>query len=208
MLSGAASKSVRLDTYGLIRPIDTEYDAVKSLGAYINLCTRGTTVLSEGGILARNKAFYFLLDEIETILDFKPAEALSINQGLRDLINACPENCCFLLGMSGDARTVFAIFTTPVMRRMSRNPVSIEPLEVEQSVTFLKEVLKGYRSDLTDPDEYPFREDALRRIAEATQSKTAAELFRSCRRVLEKAVLANRLIPGGWIEAEDVDEFL
>jgi hypothetical protein len=208
LLSGAAPRSARLDTYGLIRPIDTEYDAVKSLGAYVNLCTRGTSELSGGDVLARNKAFYFLLDEIETILDFKPAEALSINQGLRDLINACPENCCFLLGMSGDARQIFAIFTTPVMRRMSRNPIEIQPLEVEQATTFLKEVLKGYRSDPSDPDEYPFREEALRKIAEETQNKTAAELFRNSRRVLEKAVLANRLTPGGWIEATDAEEFL
>jgi len=208
LLSGVTPRSARLDTYDLIRPIDTEYDAVKSLGAYVNLCTRGTSALSEGDVLARSKAFYFLLDEIETILDFKPAEALSINQGLRDLINACPENCCFLLGMSGDARNVFAIFTTPVMRRMSRNPIAIEPLETEQAVSFLKAVLKGYRSDPDDPDEYPFREDALRKIAEETQNKTAAELFRSCRRVLEKAVLANRLTAGGWIEATDAEEFL
>ena len=208
LLSGVTPRSARLDTYDLIRPIDTEYDAVKSLGAYVNLCTRGTSALSEGGVLARNKAFYFLLDEIETILDFKPAEALSINQGLRDLVNACPENCCFLLGMTGDARQTFAIFTTPVMRRMSRNPIEIQPLETEQAVTFLKEVLKGYRSDPHDPDEYPFREDALRKIAEEAQSKTAAELFRSCRRVLEKAVLTNRLTPGGWIEAADAEEFL
>jgi hypothetical protein len=208
LLSGKVSPGTKLDAYGLIRAIDTEYDAVKSLGAYVNLCTRGTSALSEGGLLARNKAFYFLLDEIETILDFKPAEALSINQGLRDLINACPENCCFLLGMSGDVRTAYAIFTTAVMRRMSHNPIEIQPLETEQAVTFLKEVLKGYRSDMNDTDEYPFREDALRKIAEETQSKTAAELFRNCRRVLEKAVLANRLTPGGWIEAADAAEFL
>jgi len=208
LLSGAAPRSARLDTYGLIRPIDTEYDATKSLGAYVSLCTRGTSALSEGGVLARNKAFYFLLDQIEIMLDFKPAEALGINQGLRDLINACPENCCFLIAITGEIRQLFAIFTTAVMRRMSRTPIEIQPLDTEQAVTFLKEVLKGYRSDPSDPDEYPFREDALRKIAEETQSKTAAELFRSCRRVLEKAVLANRLTPGGWIEATDVEEFL
>ncbi|MBT9140329.1 MAG: hypothetical protein DDT30_00905 [Dehalococcoidia bacterium] len=208
LLSGQAPKGIKLDTYGLIRPIDTEYDAVKSLGAYVNLCTRGTSALSEGGVLARNKAFYFFLDEIELMLDFKPAEALSINHGLRDLINACPENCCFLLGMTGDVRQIFAIFTQYVMGRMSHNPIEIQPLEIEQAVTFLKEVLKGYRSDPTDPDEYPFREDALRKIAEETQNKNARDLFRSCRRVLEKAVLANRLTPGGWIEAVDVEEFL
>ncbi|MBT9132778.1 MAG: hypothetical protein DDT32_00895 [Syntrophomonadaceae bacterium] len=208
LLSGQAPKGIKLDTYGLIRPIDTEYDAAKSLGAYVNLCTRGTSALSEGGVLARNKAFYFLLDEIEVMLDFKPAEALSINHGLRDLINACPENCCFLLGMTGDVRTIFAILDQYVMGRMSHNPIEIPPLEVEQVVTFLKEVLKGYRSDPSDPDEYPFHEDALRKIAEETQRKTARDVFRSCRRVLEKAVLANRLIPGGWIEAADAEEFL
>ena len=208
LLSGKVSPGTHIDAYGLIRTIDTDYDAVKSLGAYVNLCTRGTSALSESGVLARNKAFYFLLDEFEVLLDFKPAEALSINQGIRDLINACPENCCFLLGMTGDARSAFAIFTTAVMRRMSRNLISIEPLDIEQAVTFLKEVLKGYRSDQSDPDEYPFREDALRKIAEEAQSKTAAELFRSCRRVLEKAVLTNRLTAGGWIEATDAEEFL
>jgi DNA-binding FadR family transcriptional regulator len=91
---------------------------------------------------------------------------------------------------------------------MSRNPVEIQPLETEQAVTFLKEVLKAHRSEPSDPDEYPFREEALRKMAEATQNKTAAELFRSCRRVLEKAVLANRLKPGGWIEVTDADELL
>ncbi|MBT9143359.1 MAG: hypothetical protein DDT32_02238 [Syntrophomonadaceae bacterium] len=208
LLSGAAPRSAKLDTYGLMRPIDTEYDAVKSLGAYVNLCTRGTSALSEGGVLARNKAFYFFLDEFETMQDFKPAEALGINHGLRDLINACPENCCFLLGMSGDVRLIFGTFTTAVMRRMSRNPIEIQPLEVDRAITFLKEVLKGYRSAPSDPDEYPFHEDALRKITEATQPRFAYELFRSCRRVLEKAVLANRLTPGGWIEAADAEEFL
>jgi hypothetical protein len=76
------------------------------------------------------------------------------------------------------------------------------------AVAFLKEVLRSYRADPNDPDEYPFREVALRKIAEETTEKTAANLFRGCRRVLEKAVLAGRLQPGGWIEVEDVREFL
>jgi hypothetical protein len=208
ILTGHAEKSVPLSNYGLTGPIDNEFSAVRCLGAYINLCTRGTPALSEGQTLARNKAFYFLLDEIEMLLDFKPAEVVSINQGLRDLMNACPENCCFLFGMTGDARQIFALFDKFVMRRMSREPIEIQPLDDEQAVVFLKEVLKSYRSDPADPDEYPFREQALRKIAIETQEKTAAGLFRSCRRVLEKAVLAGRLQPGGWIEEQDAQEFL
>lgn len=110
--------------------------------------------------------------------------------------------------MTGDTRNIFALFDQHVMRRMSRDPLEIHPLADNQALTFLKEVLKNYRADPADPDEYPFREDALRKIAEETQEKTAAGLFRSCRRVLEKAVLQGRLQPGGWIEVQDVQDYL
>jgi hypothetical protein len=208
ILCGHSDKNLPLSDYDLVSPIDNEFSAVKCLGAYINLCTRGTTVLSQGENLARNKAFYFFLDEVEMLQDFKPPEVLSINQGLRDLLNACPENCCFLFGMTGDARQIYALFDKFVMRRMSREPIEIQPLDDDQAVAFLKEVLKSYRSDPNDPDEYPFRQLALRKIAEETQEKTAAGLFRNCRRVLEKAVLQNRLQPGGWIEQQDVQDLL
>ncbi len=208
LLSARAPKSVNLARYNLTAPIETEYDVINCLAAYVVLCTQGTSALSESEVLARNKAFYFLLDECEMLQDLKPAESLSINQGIRDLINACPENCCFLLGLSGEMRTVFAIFDEPIVRRFSRDPIEIRVLEEEQVVAFLKEVLRNCRSDPKDPDEYPFREAALKKIAEETQNKTARGLFRSCHRVLKRAVLEDRLKPGGWIEKSDVDDLL
>lgn len=198
----------RYSKYNMTGPIDSEYDATKCLGAYVNLCTRGTDALSEGEVLARNKAFYFFFDEVETVGDFRPQEALSMNQGIRDLINACPENCCFLFGMTGDVRDIYGLLTQPVIRRMSRDPLAIEPLNSHEAVTFLKQVLKGYRSNVDDPDEYPFQEDALLAIAEATQIKTSSELFRGCRRVLEKSVRSGALIPGGTIDAQMVADIL
>ncbi|MCK4823899.1 hypothetical protein KA005_49555, partial [bacterium] len=208
LLSAHAPKNVNPAHYNLTAPIETEYDAINCLGAYVRLCTQGTSALLGGDVLARNKAFYFLLDECEMLQYLKPAESLSINQGIRDLINACSENCCFLFGLSGEMRTIFAIFDEPIVRRFSRDPVEIKPLDEEQAVDFLKEVLKNYRSDPKDPDEYPFKEAALRKIAEETQDKTAAGLFRNCRRVLERAVLENRLKPDGWIEVNDVEYLL
>lgn len=208
LVSAHAPKNVNLAPYNLTAPIETEYDAINCLGAYVHLCTQGTSALSGGNVLARNKAFYFLLDECEMLQYLKPAESLSINQGIRDLINACPENCCFLFGLSGEMRTIFAIFDEPIVRRFSRDPIEIKPLDEEQAVDFLKEVLKNYRADPKDPDEYPFKEVALRKIAEETQDKTAAGLFRNCRRVLERAVLENRLKAGGWIEKKDVEDLM
>lgn len=198
----------RYRSYNMMGPIESEYDATKCLGAYVNLCTRGTAALSEGDVLARNKAFYFFFDELEIVNDFRPQEVLSMNQGLRDLINACPENCCFLFGMSGDVRDIYGLLTTPVLRRMSRDPMAIEPLTSEGAVEFLKQVLKGYRSDPLDPDEHPFREDALLAIAEATQNKTPSDLFRGCRRVLEKSVASGALTGEGLIDTNMVAETL
>ena len=195
-------------SYNMTGPIDSEYDATKCLGAYVNLCTRGTAALSEGDVLARNKAFYFFFDELEAVNDFRPQEALSMNQGLRELINACPENCCFLFGMTGDVREIYGLLTRPVIRRMSRDPLMIDPLTPIEAVGFLKQVLKSHRSDSGDPDEYPFDGGALVAIAEATQIKTPSELFRGCRRVLEKSVLSGALVPGGTIDADMARQLL
>ena len=183
-------------------PINSEYDATRCLGAYVNLCTRGSTVLVPSGKPARNKAFYLFIDELEAVNDLRPQEVLSLNQGIRDLINACPENSCFLLGMTGDVQQIYGLLTQPVIRRMSRDPFEIEPLLPQDAVEFLRQVLKGYRSDPKDPDSYPFSMEALTHIADAIQRKTPSELFRGCRRVLEKSVLSGDLKHGGTIGAE------
>jgi hypothetical protein len=196
------------EKYQLTGPIDSEYDASRCLSAYINLVTNpNRNVVPEKNFVA-NKAFYLFIDEVELLQDFKPADVLSINQGMRDLINGCPQAFCLIFGVSGDPRILFAIFDKFVVRRFSRDPIEIQALDEPESVRFLKEVLRNYRSDPADPDEYPFRENALLRIAEKTPEKTAASLFRSARRVLERSVLTNRLQPGGWIEVADVDAFL
>lgn len=198
----------KYEAFGMTGTVDSEYDATRCLGAYVNLCTRGTKALNEGEVMARNKAFYFFFDELEILADFRPQEALSINQGLRDLINACPENCCFLFGMTGDVRGIYALLTQAVIRRMSRDPLEIQPLTTDDAVEFLRQVLKAHRSDANDPDGYPFLDEALTAIAEATQIKTPSELFRGCRRVLEKSVLAGALSEGGAIDRTMVAQTL
>ena len=206
-LSGAGTME-RYNKYNMTSAIESEYDATRCLGAYVNLCTRGAGSLSDGDIVGRNKAFYFFFDELEVVEDFRPQEALSMNQGIRELINACPENCCFLFGMTGDVRNIYGLLTQAVIRRMSRDPLEIPPLTAEEAVDFLKQVLKGYRSNAEDPDEYPFLEESLFAIAEATQMKTSSELFRGCRRVLEKSVLSGDLQPNGVITVDMVSKAL
>jgi hypothetical protein len=206
ILCGTSRKDV--EAFKLTGPIDSEYDASRCLSAYINLVTNpNRTLLSEKAFVA-DKAFYLFIDEVELLQDFKPTEVLSINQGIRDLINGCPQSFCLIFGVSGDPRILFAIFDKFVVRRFSRDPIEIQALDDNEAVRFIKEVLKNYRTDPKDADEYPFRENALRKIAENTPDKTAASLFRAVRRVLEKAALSGKLKPGGWIEIAEVEEFL
>lgn len=197
-----------VEDYHLTGQIDSEYDASRCLSAYVNLVTNPNRDVLPEKIFVADKAFYLFIDEVELLQDFKPADVLSLNQGIRDLINGCPQSFCLLFGVSGDPRILFAIFDKFVVRRFSREPIEIQALDANEAVRFLTEVLKNYRSDPTDPPEYPFRKDTLMRIAEKTPDKTAASLFRSARRVLEKAVLAGKLTPGGWIEVADADAFL
>jgi hypothetical protein len=197
-----------LEDYQLTGPIDSEYDASRCLSSYINLITNPNRGILPEASFAANKAFYLFIDEVELLQDFKPGDVLSINQGIRDLINGCPQAFCLIFGVSGDPRILFAIFDKFVVRRFSRDPVEIQALDEQESARFLKEVLRNYRTDAADPDEYPFQQAALLRIAEKTPDKTAASLFRAARRVLEKAVLNGKLQLGGWIDAGDVDAFL
>lgn len=202
------NKADDLESYQLTGPIDSEYDCSRCLSAYINLITNPNREILPERVFQANRAFYLFIDEVELLQDFKPADVLSINQGIRDLINGCPQAFCLIFGVSGDPRILFAIFDKFVVRRFSRDPIEIQALDDQESVRFLKEVLRNYRSDASDPDEYPYREATLFRIAEKTPDKTAAALFRAARRVLEKAVLSGTLKPNGWIEVADVDNFL
>jgi hypothetical protein len=202
------NKANDLEDYQLTGPIDSEYDASRCLSAYVNLVTNPDRTVLPENLFPANRAFYLFIDEVESLQDFKPADVLSINQGVRDLINGCPQAFCLIFGVSGDPRILFAIFDKFVVRRFSRDPIEIQALDEQESVRFLKEVLRNYRSDPKDPAEYPFREAALLRIAEKTPDKTAAFLFRSARRVLEKSVLNGKLQPGGWIDVADVEAFL
>lgn len=201
-------KRDNLHAFQLTTPINSEFDATRCLSSYINLVTNpNRDVLSEA-VYKGDRAFYLFIDEVELLQDFKSAEVLSINQGIRDLINGCPQSFCLIFGVSGDPRVLFTLFDRFVVRRFSRDPIEIQALDEVEATRFLKDVLRNYRTDPSDPDEYPFREAALRRIAEKTPERTAASLFRAARRVLEKAVLTHTLQPGGWIEVHDVDQFL
>lgn len=198
-------KQTELEPFNLTSNIETDYDAICCLSELITLCTKRIELLPETPLY---KCFYLFIDEVEQITDFKADEVLSINFGMRDLVDSCPENFCLLLGMTGDPATVEAVFDEPVIRRFSSAPIQIEAMDEKQSVDFIKEVIKNHRSEAIVPECHPFTEEALREIVSQAEYKTPRELFRKCHIVLRKAVLSGRLEEKGTIDIDDVKEFI
>ena len=206
VLGGGKPKGASVARYGLDSFIDTEYEALRCLSAFINLCTKIESDTTESSLF---KCFYLFIDEFERIRDFPIRNVQSINQGIRDLVNACPEHFCLLLGASEEAAGIEAYIEDDVMTRLSRELIEIPELDVEQAVSFIKEVMQQYRQpDAKVPETHPFVDDALREIALQTTQRTPRNLFRDCQTVLRKAVLAGSLETKGVIDVTDVQEFM
>ena len=205
ILLGGKPKTA-ISKYGLDNLIDTEYEALRCLAAFINLCTKTD---NDAAYLPLFKCFYLFIDEFERLKDFPTRNVQSINQGIRDLVNACPEHFCLLLGISAMAAEVEAYIEDDVMTRLSRELIEIPELDVEQAVNFIKEVMQQYRQpDAKVPETHPFAEDALREIALQATARTPRNLFRDCQTVLRKAVLTGSLETKGVIDVADVQEFM
>ena len=205
VLAGGKPRGVNPAQYGLDTFIDNEYEALRCLGAFINLCTE--PMEGDNG-KAISKCFYLFIDEVETLRDFPVRHVQSINQGLRDLINACPEHFYLMLGASADAAELEAWIADDVMTRLSRPPIEIPELEVDQAIDFLKEVMHQFRTPGANvPDSFPFEEDALREIVAQTTERIPRTLFRNCQTVLRKAVLSGRLEAQGSITMRDIQDF-
>jgi hypothetical protein len=192
--------------YGLLGFIETQFDTVRCLASFINLCTMPIEGMPDTPIY---KCFYLFIDEVERLAEMPTAEVRSINDGIRDLLNACSERFCLLLGASADAATIEAFIEDYVITRRTRDLIEIPELEPEQAVEFIKEVLGQHRQPGANvPDAYPFDEDALKEISFSAPRRTARELFRRCHTVLQKATLSGRLEANGIITVADVKEFL
>ena len=114
-----------------------------------------------------------------------------------------------MLGASADAAELEAWLADDVMTRLSRPPIEIPELEVDQAMEFLKDVMQQFRIPGAEvPDSYPFDEDALREIVSQTTERRPRTLFRNCHTVLRKGVLSGRLDAQGSINMTDVQDFL
>lgn len=206
-VSGAATKLTKdeLARLRVTAPIESDFDAVDHLGMLVNLTCR---------VRLRNnetfwKAFYLFVDELETMIDLEPKNAIGLNQSFRDLVNACPEHLGLVFGMTADAAMIEALFQQALLSRLTREPIEIPSLDAQQAVEFLTEVLKSYRLDPGASDAFhPFTKETIEYVVESTTDKTPRRLFINCRRVLEQAAGEGLLRAGRQVSRADAERFL
>lgn len=184
--------------------ISSDFEAVEHLGMLVNLMCG----VKLSGNATYWKAFYLFLDEVEILADLDTKHMVLINQSLRDLLNACPENFCMILGLTGDAALVEGLFSQYLLSRLTREPIPIPSLDQQTATEFLKEVLQQYRREPAANNWYPFTNEAVVYIVSNTTDKTPRRLFMNCRRVLEMASGEGILSENREITREDAERFL
>lgn len=184
--------------------IESDFEAIRAMGAIIRFAT--TPIFSDAGVM---KCVYIFLDEYDVIADFSNANAISISNGIRDLVNASPEALCILLGFTGDAARLEALVDESVIARMTTDPIELQPLDDDDALAFLREIHVAYRRAGAKVDQdFPFTEKGLRELISRTSERTPRQLLRSCRTVFEGAIGAGTFDGTKAIDGDEIGDLL
>lgn len=184
--------------------VDNDFAAVQALTALVSIATKPLF-----GAPAARLCFYLFLDEVEAIGDFSNSNAVSVNNGLRDVLNGAPEAFFLLAGFTGEAAKVEGLFEESVIARLTTDPIELPALDEENALVFLRDIHRAYRLPAaTVDDDFPFDELGLRELIRRTGDRTPRQLLRNCRIVLEGAVLDGQFDGDAPISADAVAELL
>ncbi len=182
----------------------SDYSATLLLTSFVKAMTYKTPL----GMGSQSVAL--LMDEMEGLNDLPPASRQSVQQGLRELINACTEHMFIAVASSAsDASEIWGILDNPLMQRLSRMPVQMPQLEEGEAKQFLLDIMRLNRtSEYERPAEWPFSEDGLDAfVQQCPRPLTPRKLLVSAQRLLFQAE-KDKVMNGEPITAEDVRGFL
>jgi ABC-type dipeptide/oligopeptide/nickel transport system ATPase component len=200
-LQGVAS--IRLGD--MPQKIDSDYAAAKVLGQFLALLTQPINDFPPVW-----NAAYLFLDEIEAIVEERAAEATRFLNALRDLIDRLPYRLCMLLTFTGDTAVIEAVVQQSFLSRLSRDYIELPDLSEEEARDFLKRHFEHFRPDGFAPENslHPFEPEAVDAVLERTVPLTPRNMFRTLRKVLERAIKRHDLAPGTAISVELVHDIL
>ena len=186
--------------------VTSDFEAAKSLGAFfrcLNVCkTENDSPISE--------ASYLFLDEMEAVTEVKVAETQAFFNGILQFINQLPYNFCLICSFSGDTALYEAVTNEALIQRMTRDYIELPDLEPDEAKDFLLKQFATYRTEIFDnPNLYhPFTEETVEYVLSRTLPMTPRNIFRALRKVLERSVKRDNLIPGEEITKSDAVRIL
>jgi hypothetical protein len=191
--------------WGIPSPIETDFAAVRALGALLRVMT-----LEIGNQEPPCLGAYLFLDEFEAITEMKAAESGPLLNSVRELVNQVPYHFCLLLGFSAEAALIEAVVPQAILQRLSRPYVEFPPLQADEAKTFLVKHFSAYRPEkfaLGNPY-HPFAEATIELVLEQITEMTPRNIFRKLRTVLERAIRRFDLKPGEEISPTLAEQIL
>lgn len=200
-LTGKPS-AAQVQKYGLTGPMEDDHDALRALAGLFNVLT--TEYPEIPGTPVFNAAYLFI-DEMESLLEIKLDEVVSVRTGLRDLFNLCTEHFCLMLAATAENASLFhGLLEEAMMVRITAEPVHIVSHDTTpDGVQFITELMNEFRTGTAPTPTHPFSPAALEAIVDRTGlPKTARKLITNCRRAWEQN--GDLVIAGGTIDADDI----
>lgn len=120
----------------------------------------------------------WLIDEFQRVADSGRRAIADVNAGLHSLFNACPTGLTLFLSFSGspDEKSLPEWFSPELRDRIGTTRVMIlPPLQPDQAVSFVKDVLGHFRAPGSnlDSDFFPFSHSACRAVVSYLSERTS-----------------------------------
>jgi hypothetical protein len=185
--------------------IDSDFMAARVLGDFFR-----TITMEIAPNVRLVESVYLFIDEGEALLDAKASESELVFNGLRELINGVPYRFGLILSFTGGTSLIEAYMPQHLIKRMTHDFIVVPMLEEDEALEFLKERINFFRPAVSayKGTFYPFDEDAVKVIIEHNTQVTPRNLFRDCKRVLERAIRRHGLQPGDSISKELAEQIL
>ena len=185
--------------------ISSDFMAAKVLGDFFRTIT---TKLDDTDSVF--ESVYLFVDECEVLFDARVTESDPVFSGFREIIDGAPYGLGLFLSFTAATALIEAYMPQNLLKRMTHSFIEIPMLEDDAAVDFLKEHLDWFRPEESEYNQtlYPFTEETIENIVEHQTSLTPRNLFRDCRRVLERSIRRYHLQPGEEITAEVAEDIL
>ena len=183
-----------------------DYDVVRRLASILRLSTSRI-----GDSQPAFHATYLFLDEVEALADQTAAVQTAFFASLRSLINALPDNFALVLSFSLPTGVLESYVPPPIWERMTRPPIEVAQLSVEEATQFVKEYLECIRPSegyIPPHPFYPFSKEAVLAIFDQETSLVPRRILGHLRRVWERVARHELLTDGQEISQEDAERIL